>query len=298
MKNNLIKLGIPLSVIIVTLAAFVFLILLTSPAQSRPPLGVTNFDSIHLRDTGGTAQPVLRVDQLGAGKVAEFLDGGTPVFSINDGGGITQSGLETLTGGLSVAPNIVVSAPTAIATATPVAYINNAGAHDALVVAKNATPNFTIGNGGLVTGSGGASLSPNLVVSAPTAIATATPAAYINNAGAHNSLVIAKNATPNFTVGNAGVVTGLVLRHATAGQQLVTGTTLVTSTATASHGLTTVTFCLASMGEDPTAGAGDGAMVTTVVSANVCTLKVWQDDFVSAATEVDVDVHWLVVGTP
>jgi hypothetical protein len=39
-------------------------------------------------------------------------------------------------------------------------------------------------------------------------------------------------------------------------------------------------------------------MCTVTVSANVVTLKVWQDDFITAATETDVDVHWLVVGVP
>lgn len=62
--------------------------LMVSPAQSRPKLGVTNFDSVHLRDTGPTAQPVLRADQLGTGKVVEFMDSGTPVWSINDGGAV------------------------------------------------------------------------------------------------------------------------------------------------------------------------------------------------------------------
>lgn len=74
---------------LILVAMVVFLIILTAiPAQSRPPLGVTNFDSIHLRDTGPTAQPVLKVDQLGAGKVVEFMDGGTPVWSINNGGAV------------------------------------------------------------------------------------------------------------------------------------------------------------------------------------------------------------------
>lgn len=85
MKNKLTRFSLPLALVI---AAVVVILLTAIPAQSRPPLGVTNFDSIHLRDTGPTAQPVLRADQLGAGKVVEFLDGGTPVFSINNGGGI------------------------------------------------------------------------------------------------------------------------------------------------------------------------------------------------------------------
>jgi hypothetical protein len=88
------------------------------------------------------------------------------------------------------------------------------------------------------------------------------------------------------------------LGYASSGSQLVYGTSTITGTATAAHGLTTVTFALCTLGEDPTSGAGDGAMCTATISANVVTLKVWQDDFVTAASEADVDVHWLVVGVP
>jgi hypothetical protein len=88
------------------------------------------------------------------------------------------------------------------------------------------------------------------------------------------------------------------LGFATSGQQVVYGTASITGTLAAPHGLTTVTFCTAVMGEDPTAGAGDAAHVTVAVSANVCTLKAWQDDFVTAATEADVAVQWIVIGTP
>lgn len=86
--------------------------------------------------------------------------------------------------------------------------------------------------------------------------------------------------------------------YSASGQQLVYGTATITGTAVIAHGLTTVTFCQATLGEDPTAGAGDGAHVTVTVAANVCTAKVWQDDFVTAASETNVDVHWLVIGAP
>ena len=86
--------------------------------------------------------------------------------------------------------------------------------------------------------------------------------------------------------------------YASDGQQLIYGTASITGTATAPHGLTTVTFCAATLGEDPTSGAGDAAHVPVAVSSNVCTVKAWQDDFVTAATETSVDVHWIVVGAP
>lgn len=86
--------------------------------------------------------------------------------------------------------------------------------------------------------------------------------------------------------------------YVSSGQQAVYGTASITGTLVAPHGLTTVTFCLATLGEDPTSGGGDAAHVSVAVSANVCTLKAWQDDFVTAATEADVAIHWLVIGAP
>lgn len=118
------------------------------PAQSRPGLGVTNFDSVHLRDSGPTAQPVLRADQRGTGKIVEFMDAGTPVWSILDGGSITQSGLQSLTGGQVVSPNLVVDAPVALGTATPALMVINPSSSNpnAVVIKGNvtATPYFSI----------------------------------------------------------------------------------------------------------------------------------------------------------
>jgi hypothetical protein len=86
--------------------------------------------------------------------------------------------------------------------------------------------------------------------------------------------------------------------YASSGQQLVYGTESITGTAVVDHGLTTVTFCMATLGQDPDSDAGDAAHVSVAVAANDCTVKVWQDDFVTAATETEVDVHWLVIGAP
>lgn len=88
------------------------------------------------------------------------------------------------------------------------------------------------------------------------------------------------------------------LEFASAGSEAIYGTATITGTATAAHGFTTVTFALCTLGEDPESGAGDGAMCTVSISANVVTLDIWQDDFVSAATETDVVIHWLVIGVP
>lgn len=113
-------------VLFVAFAALVGLLLYTSPAQSRPPLGVTNFDSIHLRDTGPTAQPVLRVDQRGLGKIVEFMDSGTPVYSINNGGGVSGQVLAFPTPGLkancktNTITDTVTYTSTVTAVSTPV----------------------------------------------------------------------------------------------------------------------------------------------------------------------------------
>ena len=44
-------------------------------------------------------------------------------------------------------------------------------------------------------------------------------------------------------------------------------------------------------------GAGDAAMVSVAISGNTVTAKAWDDD-VGAATETEVDVLCLVIGTP
>jgi hypothetical protein len=109
-----------------TLLALALFILAVFSIAFAPHLGVTNFDSVHLRDTGPTSQPVLRVDQLGAGKVAEFLDGGTPVFSINNGGGVSGNLLAFPTPGLrancktNTITDTVTYTSTVTAVSTPV----------------------------------------------------------------------------------------------------------------------------------------------------------------------------------
>lgn len=100
---------------LVGLIAIAILVLAFSP---------TGFGAIHISDSNPTAVPALKVNQNGAGKIVEFLDGGTPVFSVNNGGAArgyvnaaaTPNKLEncwssTITGTASYTSNI-----TAIAT--------------------------------------------------------------------------------------------------------------------------------------------------------------------------------------
>lgn len=81
-------------------------------------------------------------------------------------------------------------------------------------------------------------------------------------------------------------------------REIVWGTATFTGTQVVTTGLTAVTWAMCTMGEDPTAGAGDAAYCTVAVAGNAVTVKAWQDDFVTAATEASVDVHWLAIGTP
>jgi hypothetical protein len=87
------------------------------------------------------------------------------------------------------------------------------------------------------------------------------------------------------------------LGYGTTGYQAVYGSDDITGTATAAHGLTTVTFAVCTLGQDPDTDAGDAIACTVEISANVVTLKAWEDDW-SAAEETDVLVHWLVIGVP
>jgi len=88
------------------------------------------------------------------------------------------------------------------------------------------------------------------------------------------------------------------LGYATTGSQLVYGSDAITGTATAAHGLTSVTFAVCTLGEDPESGAGYGAMCTVSISANVVTLYIFFFFNDTATTETDVIIHWLVVGVP
>lgn len=178
------------------------------------------------------------------------------------------------------------SAPTAVATATPALLVNNAGVSKIADFQDGGTSQLEVLDGGGVQ------------VAAPTAVATAQPALQVDSAGVSNILEIRDAATPVFAVNNGGDVVGNLLQYGSSGEKAVASTESITGTATVAHGLTTVTWALCVLGEDPTSGAGDAAHVSVAISANVVTAKVWQDDFVTAATETDVAVHCLVIGTP
>ena len=95
--------------------------------------GVTRFGALHLTEAGGTATPVLRVNQTGTGKIGEFLDSGTPALSLLDGGGVE------------------VAVPTAVATAPPALQVDSAGVSNIFEARAAATPMVSISSGGDIT---------------------------------------------------------------------------------------------------------------------------------------------------
>jgi len=163
--------------IIMALSALAVILLVLAGCYDVQVMGVTNLGSLHLADSGGTATPVLSVNQTGAGKVVEFSDGGTPVFGIRDGGGFEG-----------------------------------------------------------------------------------------------------------------------VMKYATPAQQIVCGTSSITGTGTASHGLTTPAYCMATQNSD---FAADGGFVTCAISGTTVTLKQWKVNATpTAGSATAQSINWCVIGTP
>ena len=107
---------------------------------------------------------------------------------------------------------LVVEVPTTFATATPGVVINSAGLGKILDIQDASTPVFSIVNGGAwsSTGAGthssGQTVNNWIVASAPTAIATATPAAVIDSLGVSVILEVRDAATPIAQFRNGGAL--------------------------------------------------------------------------------------------
>lgn len=107
---------------------------------------------------------------------------------------------------------VVIEAPTAVGTATPVMVIDNNGAvANSFEVRKNATPVFYVDVDGNVTYTGmtsaGGLISAAVGVAAPTAVGTATPAFYADSLGVSNLFEVRDAATPVASWANGGAFT-------------------------------------------------------------------------------------------
>ncbi len=154
---KIVRFGSIGAIALIVLFVTVALIAYPLDATGRPPLGVTNLDSLHLKDTNGTATPNLLADQRGSGAIAEFRDGGTPVARFPNGGGFNLIsgpliyGVQTssVTATFVITPTaqyIVMSSTSAFtsSTTTPiitttatsgqVVILHNSNASDALIV--------------------------------------------------------------------------------------------------------------------------------------------------------------------
>lgn len=201
-----------------------------------------------------------------------------------------------ITGPLSVAGQVVATGPTAAATATPAVLLNNTGAaNNSLEVQKNATPVAYISNAGGVVAA----------FFTTAGALTAESAEITVDAEIGGDLEVGGDVdiTGDVIIGGGLEITGTLaydgvypVGFASAGQVIVYGTSTVTTTLAVTHGLTTVTWCNATLAEDPGVSPGEAAAVSASVATNACTVKTWQDDF-SAAT-VGAKVHWIVIGEP
>lgn len=150
----------------------------TSPACSREALkwiaGTLGSDACEWEMQSGSLFDVQ------AGATVTFAN--DPVFSGNP----------SFTGGQSNTGNLVVAAPTDIATATPAALINSAGVSNLLEVQDGGSAIVQVYDGG------------GALVAAPTAIATGVPGLVVDQNGVSNVFEVRDAATPVFAVRNGG----------------------------------------------------------------------------------------------
>lgn len=172
--------------------------------------------SIEAPTTGLTATPAAVIQAKGLGNALEVQNAaGTPVMQVNAAGNITYSGF-TSAGGLSSNAG-AFAAPTAVGTATPALYVDNAGVSNLFEVRKVGTPVLQVLSDGSMSATGAWSSGQTnnnwVKVSAPTTVATATPAMVIDSTAAGSALLeIRDSATPvaRFTNGGGFMFTGLL----------------------------------------------------------------------------------------
>jgi len=246
---------------------------------------INNWSAVSAPTAIATATPAFVVSSAGVSQIASFRDGTTELLGIRNGG------------------SVIVSAPTAQATAVPAFIADSAGKPNVIEARVAATPMWYVNSsGGWYAGGNGYSdgrltLANVGMVAAPTSVATATPAWVVDSAAVSNPFEVRAASTPVFAVQKDGDVVGKVLGFGTAGEVAVAATASFTTTGTVAHGLTTVTWAVCTLAQDADDDAGDTASISVSISTNVVTVKAWQDN-ATAATDTDVDVNCLVIGTP
>lgn len=187
-----------------------------------------------------------------------------------------------LAAGMVPSAQAATSTPTATATRTPTA---------TPTITRTPTPTSTAAALGKLT------FANSLVVAGETPQLTATPVVRFNGFGAANDLlVVERRSTPVFKIGNAGAVTGYVLRYgAASGQALICGSTSITGTGTLPHALATPSFVQLTLAQDVT---GDCAHLSYTNASAVVTAKCWNSAATPAAATTPAAVNWCVIGQP
>lgn len=98
-------------------------------------------------------------------------------------------------------------------------------------------------------------------------------------------------ATGNITVGSE-----YALLFDTASTTVVAGTGTITGTASYAHGLTTVEFAICAMNQVADDDAGDAARCVATYGSTTVTVTLYQDDWVTQATETDIPISYFAVG--
>lgn len=251
----------------------------------------------------GTATPAVIIQNSGVSNPLEIRNAaGTPIAAVQDDGAVVFAGSITSAGAVNGGGVLGASfavAPTTVATATPVFYVNSASGNTAnLMEARVAnTPVAAMDASGNITQIGSVTGSNWAKITAPTAIATATPAFVVDTSGVSAVLEARKNATPVFSVSGAGVISGASggpLMYGTANRKLVASSDTITDTLAITHGLSAVAAAGCSMNAAPVANA---ATCSVAWAGTTITVSVWKSDLTTPGS-VGALVNWYALGTP
>lgn len=170
--------------------------------------------------------------------------------------------------------------------------------NDDLVVGDDASITGDLSVTGGFAPSGGGSFVPGVIISAPTAVGTATPALQVINAGVSNPAEFRLNltATPYLIINpTAGARVNNAIIGGAVGKKWVCVTQTITGTGTVSHGLATPDAAVCSLAANP---VGDN-WCTYTNAAGVVTAKVWTGLLGTPTAASDgVSVTTCVLGSP